>query len=142
MLGVNIFHSVGPLSDFLIFNIFHLRFLLASASPLLLRILTTDYSQDLPPTRSNSETSVVSLVYVVVNVVVELKDRLEVYSQCLTDVVVAVVELIDRLLMKLEVYSLILTYNVDVVVISVSVVVVVIVLVVIIMMMKQTFDEA
>jgi len=49
--------------------------------------------------------------------------------------------LIDRLLIKLEAYSLILTYNVDVVVISV-VVVVVIVLIVIIIIMKQTFDEA
>ncbi len=85
---------------------------MASASPLLLRILTTDYSQDIPPTRSNSETSVVSLVVVdvVVNGVVTLKDRSEVCTQCLTDVVVVAVvvivvvdavELIDRLLMLL-----------------------------------------
>jgi hypothetical protein len=59
-----------------------LRFILASSSPLLLRILTTDYSQDLPPTRSNSETSVVSVPFlllmlfydfIIVAVVVDVK---------------------------------------------------------------------
>lgn len=33
---------------------------MASSSPLLHKILTSDMSQELPPTRSNSETSVVS----------------------------------------------------------------------------------
>lgn len=48
-------------------NKFYCRFIMASSSPLLHRILTTDYSQELPPTRSNSETSVVSLYFRYVN---------------------------------------------------------------------------
>jgi Rho-related BTB domain-containing protein 1/2 len=41
------------------------RFMMASASPLLRRILTTDYSQDLQTaTRSNSETSLVSAIII------------------------------------------------------------------------------
>ena len=42
--------------------LFLLRFLLSTCSPLLSRILSADYTQEPTPTRSNSETSLVSMM--------------------------------------------------------------------------------